>query len=210
MLLKLKQAVVGQKDLRRSDRWIFGTMALSASLSLIAAFALSVDAIQLAKNPDAILNCNLNAVINCATVNKTPEASLFGFPNSFLGLVSEPIVLTVALAGLMGVRFPRLFMFTAQIFYTLGLVFALWLFQDSVFYIGALCPWCLLVTVSTIVVFSSLLRYNLRENNLFLSEKYHKKMLSFIHKDYDTLLTASVIFSMAALIIVKYGDGLFG
>jgi uncharacterized membrane protein len=209
MLHKIRAALRNQRQLRHSDYWIFGTMAFSACLSLLAAFVLSVEAIELAKNPNAELSCSVNAVINCATVNKAPEASLLGFPNSFFGLMAEPVVITVAIAGLAGVRFPRWFMATAQAFYAAGLIFAFWLFYVSMFHIGALCPWCLLVTVSTTLVFASLLRYNLRENNLYLPKKWQKKAQAFIQKDYDTVATFAVIFVMAALIIVKYGDGLF-
>src|SRR5690606_26054377 len=102
---------------------------------------------------------------SCGTVGASAQASLFGFPNAFLGLVAEPVVITIAVAGLGGVRFPRWFMCAAQVVYTLGLAFAYWLFYQSMFHIGALCPWCLLVTLSTTLVFATLLHYNLRENN---------------------------------------------
>jgi hypothetical protein len=39
------------RRLRQSNRWIFGTMLLSALLSLTASFVLSVDAIALAADP---------------------------------------------------------------------------------------------------------------------------------------------------------------
>ncbi|MEZ5128367.1 MAG: vitamin K epoxide reductase family protein [Micropruina glycogenica] len=52
------------------------------------------------------------------------QASLFGFPTRFLGLVAEPVVITIAVASLGGVRFPRWFMLAAQVVYTLGVVFA--------------------------------------------------------------------------------------
>ena len=83
-----------------------------------------MEAIELAKNPDAALSCNVNVVLNCATVNNHPTATMFGFPNSFLGLMAEPVVITVAIAGLAGMKFRRGFMFAAQIGYTLGLMFA--------------------------------------------------------------------------------------
>src|SRR6266699_2837245 len=94
----------------RSNVWIFSTMLVSAILSLIAAFVLSVESFHLALNPNAELSCSVNAILNCASVMKHPSAQLFGFPNSYLGLIAEPIVITVAVAGLAGVRFPRPFM----------------------------------------------------------------------------------------------------
>ena len=77
-------------------------MLIGAILSLIAAFVLSVESYHLAKDPNAELSCSVNVVLNCATVAKHPTADMFGFPNSFFGMVAEPIVITVAIAGLAG------------------------------------------------------------------------------------------------------------
>ena len=41
--------------------------------------------------------------------------------------MTEPVVITVAIAGLGLVTFPRWFMRVAHVVYGLGLVFALWL-----------------------------------------------------------------------------------
>ena len=43
----------------------------------------------------------------------------------------------------------RWLMRAAQVGYTIGLLFAYWLFYQAYFKIGALCPWCLLITVTT-------------------------------------------------------------
>ena len=153
----------------RDNRWIFTSMLIGSILSLMASFVLSQEAIQLAKNPDAALSCSVNIVLNCATVANHPTASMFGFPNSFFGMMAEPVVITVAIAGLAGVRFPRKFLYVAEIGYTIGLLYALLLFGISFFVIQALCPWCLLVTLTTILVWFAMTRYNIRENNLYLS-----------------------------------------
>ena len=197
------------RDLR-DNRWIFTSMLVGAIFSLVSSFVLSVEAVELAKNPTAALSCSINLVINCATVALHPSAQLFGFPNSFLGLMAEPIVITVAIAGLAGVKFPRLFMFVAQIFYSLGFIFALWLFYTSYAVIGALCPWCLLVTATTTFVFFAMTRYNIREGNLYLSKKISISTKHFIEKDYDKLLLFAIVFSLVAAILLKYGNSIFG
>ena len=209
---KVKQFVTYFKhdDKRiRDNRWIFLSMLIGALLSLIAAFVLSVEAIELIKNPNASLSCSVNVVLNCATVANHPSATLLGFPNSFLGLMAEPVVITVAIAGLMGIAFPRRFMFLAQIGYSLGFAFAVYLFFVSMFVIQALCPWCLLVTVSTTFVLFSVTRYNIRENNLYLPKKLQKTAKNFIDKDYDKLLLGVLIVAMIAGIFFKYGEALF-
>lgn len=193
----------------RDNRWIFTSMLIGAMLSLLAAFVLSIDAIELAKNSHAVLSCNVNAVISCGTVNSHPSAFIFGFPNSFLGLVTEPIVITVAIAGLAGIRFPKPFMFAAQIGYTLGLGFALFLFYMSFAVIGALCPWCMLVTATTLFVWFAITRFNIRENNLYLPKNLEHRLKAFIARDYDKLLLFSLIVLGAVMIVAKYGSSLF-
>ncbi|MBM3210029.1 vitamin K epoxide reductase family protein [Candidatus Saccharibacteria bacterium] len=193
----------------QQTRWIFTSMLVGAILSLIASFVLSVEAIELAKNPDAELSCSISVVLNCATVAAHPSAELLGFPYSFLGLMAESVVITVAIAGLMGVVFPRKFMFAAQIGYTLGLLFAAWLFYQSMFVIGALCPWCLLVTLTTTLVWFAITRYNILADNLYLPQVWSTRLKAWVAKDYDTLLLAIVLVGALAAIILKYGAALF-
>lgn len=211
-MLKLKNIIeffTHKEKTIRDNRWIFASMLIGAALSLLASFVLSVEAVELARNPDADLSCSVNVVLNCATVGKHESASMFGFPNSFLGLIAEPIVITVAIAGLAGIAFPRRFMFAAQIGYSLGFMFALYLFYLSMFVIQALCPWCLLVTATTTLVFFSITRYNIRENNLYLPKKAQKAALKFIEKDYDKLVLGMLIAGLVAWVFLKYGEGLF-
>ena len=193
----------------RDDRWIFGSMLVGALLSLLASFVLSVEAVELAANPNADLACSINVILNCATVGVHESAHMFGFPNSFLGLIAEPVVITVAIAGLAGVKFPRLFMFAAQIGYTLGFIFALVLLYISMFIIQALCPWCLLVTLTTTLVFFAITRYNIRENNLYLPKKVQKALQKWVAKDFDKLLLWTFVMMVIAGIIIKYGEALF-
>ena len=124
-------------------------------------------------------------------------------------LVVVLTVITVAIAGLIGIRFPRGFMVAAQVGYTIGLAYALWLFSISFFIIQALCPWCLLVTLTTLLVWFSLTRYNIRENNLFLPTHLQKAATRFIDRDFDKLALFSLIAFFVVAILVKYGDGLF-
>lgn len=209
---KVKQLVAFFKhdDKRvRDNRWIFTSMLIGALLGLLAAFVLSVESIELAKNPNAELSCSINVVLNCATVAKHPSAEMLGFPNSFLGLIAEPVVITVAIAGLAGIAFPRRFMFWAQIGYTLGFIYAIVLFFISMFVIQALCPWCLLVTLTTAFVWFSITRYNIREDNLYLPKKAAKAAKKFIAKDYDKLVLGVFVVAMIAGIFLKYGENLF-
>lgn len=197
------------KDLSASEKWLFGTMLVSAVLAFLAAFILSVEKLELLKNSDAVLSCSINLVLNCASVMKTPQADVFGFPNSYIGVAGFAIVIAVAIGGLLGVKYTRSYLVTAQVFYGLGLLFAYWLFFQSVYVIQVLCPWCLVVTVATTLIFETLLRINLRDNNFGLSKKRNKTVQIWLDKDYDKLVVAGWLVLMIALVVVKFGNALF-
>lgn len=204
------RAVTEMPGFRHSRTWIFATMLFSACLSLVASFTLSYDALLLAANPDQQLACDISSVLSCGTVALSWQASLFGFPNAFLGMMCEPVVITIAVAGLAGVRFPRWFMFTAQAIYLVGLTFAYWLFTQSMWDIGALCPWCLVITLGTTLVFMTLLHHNILHDNLYLSPRMQERALAFVRSDADLFVTIGVLVTIVALIVSKYGAVLLG
>lgn len=193
----------------RSNRWIFGTMLAFGVIGLIASFVLAVEEFHLIKNPEAVLSCSFNLVLNCASVMKTWQASVFGFPNMFIGLMAFPVVITVALLGLSKATLPRWFYIGANIGYFLGLVFAYWLFFNSVYAIQILCPWCLVVTFTTTMLFATITYYNLRENIFGFSKTTNKKIQAFLQAGYHKLIVASWIVAMIALVFLKFGDSLF-
>lgn len=195
--------------IRHSNTAIWTTMLLASIASLWASFVLSVDAVLLAQDPGADLGCNINSVISCGTVGSAWQSSLLGFPNAFLGLIAEPVVLTIAVASLGGVKFPRWFMFSAQVVYSIGFIFAYWLFYQAMFVIGALCPWCLLVTVATTLVFFEMTHVNIRDNNLFLPRRVQAAAVAMVRANLDLLLVVIWLLALALLIVLRYGGALF-
>ncbi len=195
--------------LRHSNTAIWVTMLIASLVSLYASFVLSIDAVRLAADPHADLGCNINAVISCGTVGGSWQSSLLGFPNAFLGLVAEAVVITIAVASLGGVRFPRWFMIAAQAVYTIGLLFAYWLFHQAMFEIGALCPWCLLVTVATTLVFFEMTHVNIRDGNLPLPRKLRGVAQAAVRNNVDLMLVIIWLLLVALAVVTKYGSALF-
>jgi uncharacterized membrane protein len=195
--------------LRHHDATVWVTMLVASVASLVASFVLAVDALRLAEDPTADLGCDINAVISCGTVAGAWQSSLLGFPNAFLGLVTEPVVITIAVASLGGVRFPRWFMLAAQVVYTVGLAFAYWLFHQAMFDIGALCPWCLLITLATTLVFFELTYVNIRDDNLFLSRRLQSALTSLIRSHLDLMAVVAWILLLVLAVVLKYGEALF-
>lgn len=188
---------------RRRHRGAYLEMLIGASIGLVASFVLAVDSLVLAANPNAEFSCDISAKISCGAVGSTWQANLLGFPNAFLGLISEPVVITLAIAALAGVVFPRWFMLTAQAFYSIGFIFAYWLFFQSYFVIGALCPWCLTITVTTTVVFFSITRINVLDSNLRFG-RGTSTIESLVKSWVDVYLMIIVLAIMAAMVIVRY------
>jgi len=189
----------------RSYRKTFVAMLISSSLSLWAALVLSNDAIKIAGDPNAKLSCDVNAIVSCGKVARSWQSHLLGFPNAFLGMMTEPVVIAVAVAGIGMVAFPRWFLKTAHVVYTAGLLFALWLLSQSFFVIKAFCPWCLLVTASTITVFSTMTRINIMENTWGLSEQRQAKLVDFLNRGWGRVAYTFIYCFLGIAIVLKYG-----
>jgi uncharacterized membrane protein len=193
----------------QSDTAVWATMLVASVASLVASFVLSVEAIALAENPAADLSCDINSVISCGTVGSAWQSSVLGFPNAFLGLIAEPVVITIAVASLGGVKFPRWFMLAAQGVYLIGFAFAYWLFFQAMFVIGALCPWCLLITVATTLVFFEMTHVNIRDGNLPLPRRVQAAAQSAVRANLDLVLVVIVLLTLVLMIVLKYGSALF-
>ncbi len=193
-------------DDQRRYVWPAVEMLVFGAIGLIAALVLSIDAVVLAANPDAVLSCNINSKISCGAVGTSWQAEVFGFPNSFLGLVAEPVVITLAVSILAWrgrVLFPRWFMVTAQAVYSIGLILAFWLFHQSYFEIGALCPWCLTVTATTLLVWMSLTRINVLQGNLGAGLKRSLETPIVVYK-VDIVVSVIILAIMAGMIVYGY------
>ncbi len=196
---------------KKSD---YTTLALAvllifSLLALLASFVLSIEKIHLLEHPSDPLSCSLNAVLNCASVMKMPQASVFGFPNSYLGLMFFPIAAAFAVIGLLGTKFPRLVILKLEFLSGLALIFSYWLFLQSVYVIQILCPWCLLVTLATTIVFACVTHYALFTGGLYLKKSTQKKAEEFCQAGYGVLTVAVIVVILAALVYLKFGDSLF-
>lgn len=174
-----------------------------SGLGLLASFVLSIETLILAKAPNAALSCDLNSVISCSSVAQHWSASLLGFPNAFIGLMALPVMVTVAVSLLAGVKFPRWFMLAAQAGVVAGLVFAVWMFYMSYVEIGMLCPWCLTLDVGMLLIFGGMTRYNVLTGVID-----NKKLKKYIQNDYDIVLMVTVVVAAIVMILAKFGEHL--
>jgi len=191
----------GFVPVRTRHRGAYIEMLVSSLLGLTASLVLSVEAVRVAANPHSSSICDWKGTdISCTAVAQTWQANLLGFPNAFLGLICEPVVITLAVAALGGVRFPRWFMNTAQAVYSFGFLFAFWLFYEAYFEIGKLCPWCLLITATTTLVFFSMTRVNLLDGNIRVSARVRW----WVEIGVDQAVAVLLIAVVAIMVLAKY------
>lgn len=194
----------------RAHKWLLGLMLAFGIIGLAVSFILSIEKIHVLENPQASLSCSFNAVLDCSKVMQTWQSHVFGFPNMFIGLMAFPVVITVATIMLAGApRLPRWFWRTAHVGYGLGLAFAYWLFFNSLYDIQVLCPWCLVITFTTTILFELMTRYALRHNIWDVRPSVNARIQAFLDKDFDKLMVASWIVILIALVFLKFGTDLF-
>ena len=194
---------------KKSNKQAMITTLIASSLGLIASIVLSYEALILAANKDAVLSCDINAVVSCAAVANHWSATLLGIPNSFIGMIAMPVVMTVAVVLLTGAKLPKWFMQLVQLGAIVGLVFAGWMFYMSYSVIGILCPWCLITDVAMIALFFGVTRYNILSGVLPIKKAAQKKLEAFAKKDYDQLAMWSLLVLMVIAIVLKFGEQLF-
>ncbi len=184
-------------------------MLVGGIVALIAAFVLTLDKFAVLENPNAVVSCSINIALNCSTVMQSGQSHVFGFPNMIIGLVAFPILLTIAILGLAGTKFPRWFLISSLTTLFLGLVFAYWLLFVSVYVIQVLCLWCLVVAAAMTIMFSSYLHFNLKENTFMLKDATNKKIQYVLKSGFHPMIVLAWIALMIVLILFKFGQALF-
>lgn len=163
-----KKTNATKRSLAKPLAWI---LIISGIVGLFAAGMLTYDKIRIAQNPNFVPACNINPVVSCGSVMKSDQSNAFGFSNPLIGLVAYPVLITVGAAMLAGGKFKRWFWLGLQAGALFGLAFVHWLFYQTVWSIGALCPYCMAVWVITIATFWYMLLYNLETGVIKLPAK---------------------------------------
>lgn len=133
-------------------------MLLGGAIGLVASLTLTVEKIHLLGNSSYVPSCNLNPVLACGSVMVTPEASIMGVPNTLLGIVGFTVVIVTGVLALAKVALPQWYWTGLTVGILGGVAFVHWLIFQSLYRIGALCPYCMVVwvvTVSLLVVLAS-------------------------------------------------------
>jgi len=182
----------------RQNAWI---LVVGGIIGIFASIELIIQKIAVLSDPDFVPNCDINPILSCGSVISTEQASLFGFPNPVLGVMGFTIVIMFGALLFIGVELPRLMWLGLNFGALAGMVFVIWLVSQSLYAIGALCPWCMVVWAVTIPIFWQVTTDNLASNKLSLG-----KSLSEIIVTLKWILIAGSYLIIAGLIFVRWQD----
>ena len=138
---------------------------LAGVIGLAASATLTVEKIRTLADPNYVPSCSINPVLSCGSVMITPQAEAFGFPNPLIGIVAFTVVTVTGVLALSKVALPRWYWLGLATGTLLGVGFIGWLIFQSLYRIGALCPYCMVVwsiTIPLLVVVSSVALQPLR------------------------------------------------
>jgi len=125
---------------------------IAGAIGLLASMTLTVEKVKLLLNPSYVPSCNINPIVSCGSVMTTSQASVLGFPNPLLGIVGFTVVLVTGVLAVAKVPLPRWYWAGLDTGILIGAVFVHWLIFQSLYRIGALCPYCMVVWVVTLTL----------------------------------------------------------
>lgn len=135
------------------DKWYPKILLTSSGVALVASFWQAAERIHQLKNPNIALNCNLNPIIDCGSVMNHKLAALFGFPNTFIGMVMFSMLFASALLLVSGGVFNKAFHKFVLSLSTIAILFSAWFFWVSIYEIGKICLFCLAIWPASVLLF---------------------------------------------------------
>jgi uncharacterized membrane protein len=188
-----------QLTLERAFPWL---LLIGGIIVTLAALALSIEVFNRLKNPHFVPICNLNPILSCTSVADSNQAHAFGFPNYFLGIAGYAAIATVGLAMLAGAKFKRWFWKLFELGVIFAFLFMSWLQFQTLYRIGALCLFCMILWIFTGPIFWYTTLFNLKTGNIKLPKRLDRAVAFAQRHHADILITWYVL--VIALILKRF------
>ena len=176
-------------------------LTIGGAIGFVAAFTLLIERIQLLKDPAYVPSCSFNPVLSCGSVMETWQASAFGFPNPIIGVASFAAVTTIGVVLLTGAALPRWLWLGLQAGTLFGVGFVTWLAYQSIFEIGKLCPYCMVVWAVMIPIFVYVTVHNVQAGHIPASVRVRNVLV----RNRALILLAWYLL-IVAVILVQFWD----
>lgn len=141
-------AAAGVRVAAPSAWWVL----IGGALGLVASLLLTVEKMRLLADAGYVPSCSLNPVLSCGSVMSTPQAELLGVSNPLIGIAAFSVMVVSGVLAVAKVSLPRWYWAVLTVGVLIGAVFVHWLIYQSLYRIGALCPYCMVVWVVTITL----------------------------------------------------------
>ncbi len=172
-----------------------------------ASFLLMIDTLKLIKNPTAILPCNINPFVSCASVAGAWQSEIFGFPNPLLGIVFFSMLLVIGLMLYFRGKVGRLFWLLVNLGTLTAMSFVVWFFYQSVYNIGSLCIYCMVVWTVTWPIFLYTTIWNFKEEHFNVKHRVFN-ILNFVSRYHFQILIGWYLI-IVFLILFHFRDFFF-
>ena len=154
-----------------SIKWFSWLLIVVGIVGLVASTVLTLDKIHVLRDPTYNPACNINPIFSCGSVMQTKQAEIAGAPNTIVGLVAFPVLMSVGAMMLFGARMNRRFWQLFQLAVLGGLGAVVYLFFQGVYRINALCIYCLSVWVVVLLLTWYTTLWNLENGHIILPKR---------------------------------------
>jgi uncharacterized membrane protein len=184
----------------KKEKGLYAVITLAGIVGFLASFLQMIEKIELLKNPNSALFCNINAVFSCSNILNVWQSSVFGFPNSLMCVSFFAIMITAGIIGWTGSSMNKKLrlIFMGMSLFFVG--FGFWYLWQSIFVVGALCIYCIFCYAAVLSISAAWLRLN--RHDLKLNKKNEKFLGNIISKNFDVafwLLIAIIIIIEAVI-----------
>jgi len=139
-------------------------LIIAGAIGWIASFALTLEKFHVLADPEAALSCDFSMLVQCGkNLTSWQGAVFFDVPNPVWGVSGFVAPIAVGVGLLAGARFARWFWIAFNLGLAGALAFVIFLISQSVYVLGTLCPWCMVVWTVTIPLFWTVTIRNLAE-----------------------------------------------
>ncbi len=154
-------------------------LVITGAAGLLASWVITIDKFKLLEDPSFTPGCSLNPVVSCGNIMKSEQAAAFGFPNPMLGLAAYAMVIAIGAGLLAGARYRTWYWLGLNAGCLFGVGFCTWLQYQSLYSINALCLWCSLAWVATIVMFCYVTLHNIEHRIIKVPAGLRSVLLEF-------------------------------
>ncbi len=158
-------------------------LIITAIIGFVASFVLTLEHMELLKDPNYDPTCSINPILSCGPVMGSPTATQFGFPNPLMGLASFAAQAVIGLALLAGARIKTWFWRLWGMQVAGSVAFTLFLMQQSIFVIKALCIYCMAVWIIMSISAWYTVQYLLAEGHIGKQQSKTTQLVRKYHAD---------------------------